>query len=67
MTLYTFQLTLLTSARVIANTRDEAEEKVRSALASARLHFDREADPVVLSPFEIEGDLDLVDVAEVDK
>jgi hypothetical protein len=64
MTEFTFQATLLASIRVTAETRAEAEQKLRVALAASDANLGMLDDAPVVVPVEIEGDLDLIETVE---
>ena len=64
MTEFTFQATLLASIRVTAETRAEAEQKLRVALAASDANLGMLDDAPVVVPVEIEGDLDLIETME---
>ena len=61
---FTFQATLIASIRVKAETRAEAEQKLRAALAASDANLGMLDDAPIVVPVEIEGDLDLIDAAE---
>jgi len=61
---FTFQATLLASIRVKAETRAEAEQKLRVALAASDANLGMLDDAPVVVPVEIEGDLDLIETME---
>jgi hypothetical protein len=61
---FTFQATLLASIRVTAETRAEAEQKLRVALAASDASLGMLDDAPVVVPVEIEGDLDLIETVE---
>jgi hypothetical protein len=61
---FTFQATLLASIRVKAETRAEAEQKLRVALAASDANLGMLDDAPVVVPVEIEGDLDLTETME---
>jgi hypothetical protein len=64
MTEFTFQATLLASIRVKAETRAEAEQKLRAALAASDANLGMLDDAPIVVPVEIEGDLDLIETME---
>jgi hypothetical protein len=61
---FTFQATLLASIRVKAETRAEAEQKLRAALAASDANLGMLDDAPIVVPVEIEGDLDLIETME---
>ncbi len=61
---FTFQATLIASIRVTAETRAEAEEKLRVALAASDANLGMLDDAPIVVPVEIEGDLDLIETVE---
>ncbi len=61
---FTFQATLIASIRVTAETRAEAEEKLRVALAASDANLGMLDDAPIVVPVEIEGDLDLIETME---
>jgi hypothetical protein len=64
MTEFTFQATLLASIRVQVETRAEAEQKLRVALAVSDANLGMLDDAPIVVPVEIEGDLDLIETME---
>jgi hypothetical protein len=63
MTEFTFQVTLLASIRVKAETQAEAEQKLRAALMASDANLGMLDDAPIIVPVEIEGDLDLIESA----
>jgi hypothetical protein len=63
MTEFTFQVTLLASIRVKAETQAEAELKLRTALEGSDANLGMLDDAPIVVPVEIEGDLDLIESA----
>jgi hypothetical protein len=61
---YTFQATLLASIRVKAETRAEAKQKLRVALAVSDANLGMLDDAPIVVPVEIEGELDLIETIE---
>jgi hypothetical protein len=61
---FTFQATLLASIRVKADTRAEAELKVRAALEASDVNLGMLDDAPIVMPVEIEGELDLIETTE---
>jgi hypothetical protein len=61
---FTFQATLIASIRVKAETRAEAEQKLRVALAASDANLGMLDDAPIVVPVEIEGDLDLIETVE---
>ena len=61
---FLFQVTLLASIRVKAETQAEAELKLRSALEASEANFGMLDDKPIVVPVEIEGDLDLIEALE---
>jgi hypothetical protein len=61
---FTFQATLLASIRVNSETRAEAEQKLRMALAASDANLGMLDDAPIVVPVEIEGDLDLIETME---
>ncbi len=61
---FTFQATLIASIRVKAETRAEAEQKLRVALAASDANLGMLDDAPIVVPVEIEGDLDLIETME---
>jgi hypothetical protein len=61
---FTFQATLLASIRVKAETQAEAELKLRAALEGSDANLGMLDDAPIVVPFEIEGDLDLIETLE---
>ncbi len=61
---FTFQATLLASIRVTAETRAQAEEKLRAALAASDANLGMLDDAPIVVPVEIESDLDLIETME---
>ena len=61
---FLFQVTLLASIRVMANTQAEAELKVRAALEGSDANLGMLDDTPIVVPVEIEGDLDLIEAME---
>ena len=59
-----FQVTLLASVRVKAETQAEAELKLRSALEASEANLGMLDDKPIVVPVEIEGDLDLIEASE---
>ena len=61
---FLFQVTLLASIRVKAETQAEAEPKLRSALEASEANLGMLDDMPIVVPVEIEGDLDLIEATE---
>ena len=61
---FLFQVTLLASIRVEAETQAEAELKLRVALEASEANLGMLDDTPVVIPVEIEGDLDLIEASE---
>jgi hypothetical protein len=61
---FLFQVTLLTSIRVKADTQAEAELKLRAALEASEANLGMLDDTPIVVPVEIEGDLDLNETSE---
>ncbi len=64
MTEFTFQVTLIASIRVKAETITDAEHKLREALAASDANLGMLDDEPIVVPIGIEGDLDLIDAME---
>ena len=64
MMTFTLQATLIVSIHVKAQTRADSEQKLREALASSCANLGMLNDEPIVVAFEIEGDLDLLDVVE---
>ena len=60
MTEFLFQVTLLASIRVKAETQSEAELKLRVALEASEANLGILDDRPIVVPVEIEGELDLI-------
>ena len=61
---FTLQATLIATIRVKAETRAEAEQKLRAALEASDANLGMlDGEPIVV-PVEIEGDLDLIETSE---
>ena len=61
---FTLQATLIATIRVTAETRAEAERKLRAALEASDANLGTlDGEPIVV-PVEIEGDLDLIETRE---
>jgi hypothetical protein len=60
---FTLQATLIAAIRVKAETRAEAERKVRAALAASDANLGTLDDEPIVVPVEIEGDLDLIEAS----
>jgi hypothetical protein len=60
---FTLQATLIATIRVKAETRAEAEQKLRAALEASDANLGMLDEPIVV-PVEIEGDLDLIETTE---
>ena len=60
---FTLQATLIAAIRVKAETRAEAERKVRAALAASDANLGTLDDEPIVVPVEIEGDLDLIETS----
>jgi hypothetical protein len=61
---FTLQATLIATIRVKAETRGEAEQKLRAALEASDANLGMlDGEPIVV-PVEIEGDLDLIETRE---
>jgi len=61
---FLFQVTLLASIRVKAETEAEAELKLRAALDASEANLGMLDDTPIVVPVEIEGDLDLIEAME---
>jgi hypothetical protein len=61
---FLFQLTLLASIRVKAETHAEAELKLRAALEASEANLGMLDDAPIVVPIDIEGDLDLIEALE---
>ena len=61
---FTLQATLIATIRVKAETRAEAEQKLRAALAASDANLGMLDDEPIVAPVEIEGDLDLIEATE---
>ena len=61
---FLFQVTLLASIPVKAETQAEAELKLRSALEASEANLGMLDDTPIVVPVEIEGDLDLIEALE---
>jgi hypothetical protein len=61
---FLFQVTLLASIRVKAETQAEAELKLRAALEASEANLGMLDDTPIVVPIEIEGDLDLIEATE---
>jgi hypothetical protein len=61
---FTLQATLIATIRVKAETRAEAELKLRAALEASDANLGTLDDEPIVVPVEIEGDLDLIKAAE---
>jgi hypothetical protein len=61
---FTLQATLIATIRVKAETRAEAELKLRAALEASDANLGTLDDEPIVVPVEIEGDLDLIEAAE---
>ena len=61
---FLFQVTLLASIRVKAETQAEAELKLRSAVEASEANLGMLDDTPIVVPIEIEGDLDLIEALE---
>ena len=57
---FTFQVTLIASIRVKAETTADAEHKLRQALAASDANLGMLDDEPIVVAIEIEGDLDLI-------
>ena len=64
MTEFTFQVTLIASIHVKAETRADAEHKLREALAASDANLGMLDDEPIVVAIEIEGDLDLIDAVQ---
>jgi quinol monooxygenase YgiN len=60
---FTLQATLIATIRVKAETRAEAEQKLRAALEASDANLGMLDEPIVV-PVEIEGDFDLIETRE---
>ena len=60
---YTFQVTLIASIQVKADTRDLSEQKLRQALAESKAIIGILGDEPIIATIDIEGGLDLIDAA----
>jgi hypothetical protein len=61
---FTLQATLVATIRVKAETRAEAEQKLRAALEASDANLGTFDDEPIVVPVEIEGDLDLIETRE---
>ena len=61
---FTLQATLVATIRVKAETRAEAEQKLRAALEASDANLGTLDDEPIVVPVEIEGDLDLIETRE---
>jgi hypothetical protein len=61
---FLFQVTLLASIRVKAETQAEAELKLSAALEGSEANLGTLDDTPIVVPVEIEGDLDLIEAME---
>jgi hypothetical protein len=61
---FLFQVTLLASIRVKAETQVEAELKLRGALEASEANLGMLDDKPIVVPAEIEGDLYLIEALE---
>ena len=61
---FLFQVTLLASIPVKAETQGEAELKLRSALEASAANLGMLDDTAIVVPVAIEGDLDLIEALE---
>ena len=61
---FTLQATLIATIRVKAETRAEAEQKLRAALEASDANLGTLDDEPIVVPVEIEGDLDLIETRE---
>jgi hypothetical protein len=61
---FTLQATLIATIRVKAETKAEAEQKLRAALEASDANLGMLDDAPIVVPVEIEGDLDLIETRE---
>ena len=61
---FLFQVTLLASIPVKAETQTEAELKLRAALEASEANLGMLDDTPIVLPLEIEGELDLIEALE---
>jgi len=61
---FTLQATLIATIRVKAETRAEAELKLRGALEASDANLGTLDDEPIVVPVEIEGDFDLIETTE---
>ena len=61
---FTLQATLIATIRVKAETRAEAERKLRAALEASDANLGMLDDEPIVVPVEIEGDVDLIETRE---
>ena len=61
---FLFQVTLLASIRVKAETQAEAELKLRAALEGSEANVGMLDDTPIVVPVEVEGDFDLIEAME---
>ena len=61
---FLFQVTLLASIRVKAETHAEAQLKLRAALEASEANLGMLDDTPIVVPIEIEGGLDLIEALE---
>jgi hypothetical protein len=61
---FTFQVTLIASIRVKAETSAQAEHKLRQELAATDANLGMLDDEPIVVTVEIEGNLDLIDAVE---
>ena len=61
---FTLQATLIATIRVKAETRAEAEQKLRAALEASDANLGTLDDEPIVVPVEVEGELDLIETCE---
>jgi len=61
---YVFQATLIASIGVKAETRAEADLKLRAALAASEANLGMLDNEPIVCTVEVEGDLDLIEICE---
>ena len=61
---FTLQATLIATIRVKAETRAEAEQKLRAVLEASDANLGTSDDEPIVVPVEVEGDLDLIETCE---
>jgi hypothetical protein len=64
MNQYTFQVTIITSVSVDADSKAEASCRIHQALSGTTANLGLLDDEPIMASIEIEGDLDLIDKVE---